>query len=246
MKGLSLDRKANIQPDDIEIKAFRSVLFRWYRRNGRSYPWRDDCSPFHVLLAEMMLQRTKADQVVPIFLKTVRRFPTPMHLAKAALDELGGLLQPLGLSWRIPNFKEMAHQLVERYEGIVPESREELISLPGVGDYIAGAVLAIAFNKPEWVVDSNIVRVFRRYFGIKTTAEGRRDLNVIEIAKKYISRRKPRASALAILDFTALICIPSYPRCGSCPFKSGCKYFLNHHFCKKGDDLKYFNNFLIT
>jgi len=228
VKNVNRIKKEKAIPNDAEIKVFRSILLRWYRRNGRSYPWRDNCSPFHVLLAEMMLQRTKADQVVPVFVRAVDQFPSPRHMAKASINDLESLLKPLGLSWRIPNFKHMAIQLVERFKGIVPRSREELTSLPGVGDYVAGAVLSIAFNQPEWVVDANIVRLFRRYFGIETTAEGRRDRHVIGLAKRYTSRRKPKSSILAVLDHTALICTPRSPHCPSCPLRKGCTYCRYH------------------
>jgi len=227
MNNPSRSRKENAIPEDAEIKAFRSILLRWYRKNGRSYPWRENCSPFHVLLAEMMLQRTKADQVVRVFIKAVKKFRTPEHLAKAKMSDLEDTLKPLGLSWRIPNFKEMAIALVEKFDSRVPESREDLKSLPGVGDYVAGAVLSIAFSQPEWIVDANIVRLFRRYFGIKTSSEGRRDRHVIEIAKRYTSRRKPKSSTLAILDHTALVCMPRSPLCDSCPLKMRCFYFQN-------------------
>lgn len=212
-------------PDNEAVKVFRKILLRWYRRNGRTFPWRENCQPFHLLVAEMMLQRTKAEQVVPVFLNALERYPTPVDLAEAPLSELKVLLQPLGLSWRHPKFKEMAIELVNRFKGKVPESRKLLTSLPGVGDYVAGAVLSIAFNKPEWVVDANIVRLFWRYFDVKTSSEGRRDRHVIELANRYASGRRPKSATLAILDHAALVCIPRSPRCYSCPLRKGCKYY---------------------
>jgi len=212
-------------PSPKEIAAFRYVLLRWYRRHGRSYPWRESPTPFHVLLAEMMLQRTKADQVVPVYRKLLNKYPTAGELAEADLGYLQNILNPLGLAWRIPRFKEMAKALVERFNGVVPEKREELTSLPGVGDYVSGAVLSIAFQKPQWVVDSNIVRLFRRYFGIQTSPEGRRDAHVIELAKRFTSKRKPKEPTLAILDFTALVCTPALPKHKMCPLRSKCVYF---------------------
>jgi len=212
-------------PSRKEIAPFRHILLRWYQKHGRSYPWRKSPTPFHVLLAEMMLQRTKADQVVPVYLKLLNKYPTAGELAEAGLGDLQNILNPLGLAWRIPKFKELAKALVERFNGVVPEKKEELTSLPGVGDYVAGAVLSITFQKPEWVVDSNIVRLFRRYFGIQTSSEGRRDAHVIELAKRFTSKRQPREATLAILDFTALVCTPVSPRHDICPLKSKCVFF---------------------
>ena len=134
-------------------------------------------------------------------------------------------MKPLGLAWRICKFKEMAKALVDRFNGVVPARREELKSLPGVGDYVSGAVLSIALQKPEWVVDSNIVRLFRRYFAIQTSSEGRRDAHVIELAKRFTSKRLPGETTLAILDFTALVCAPALPRHDLCPLKSKCAFF---------------------
>lgn len=128
------------------------------------------------------------------------------------------------MRWRIPSMVSVAQQIQEKYRGKVPETREELITLPGVGDYVAGAVLSIAFNKREWIVDSNIVRVFRRYFGITTSREGRRDKHVIEIAKVYSSCENPRDANLAILDFAAMICNPKTPRHESCILRENCFY----------------------
>jgi len=138
------------------------------------------------------------------------------------LDELSS---PLGLKWRLPAFGLVARELREKYECKVPENREELKTLPGVGEYVAGAVLSVAFGKREWIVDSNIVRVFKRYLGIKTTGEGRRDKHVIEMAKLYVSTKKPAEANLGLLDFAALICIPGNPRCTSCPLCKTCYYY---------------------
>ncbi len=220
----SVHRKTKL-PGGEEIKRFRQTLLRWYRKHGRRYPWRESPAPFHTLLAEMMLQRTQADQVVPVYLKLLKRYPTPADLAKANLIDLRRILKPLGLAWRISKFREMARALVDKFNSVVPQKREELLTLPGVGQYISGAVLSIAFQKPEWIVDSNVVRLFRRYFGIQTSSEGRRDAHVIEHAKRYTSKRCPRAATLAILDHTALICIPRFPRCGNCPLRANCFYF---------------------
>jgi len=211
-----------------DISQLRRRLLRWYRKHGRTYPWRESQSPFHVLLAEMMLQRTRADQVVPIYLEVVQRYPEPEDLAKARLSDLRRIMKPLGLLWRIPNFKAMAKILVEQFGGAVPNSREELTTLPGVGEYVAGAVLSVAFGKREWIVDANVVRLFRRYFGINTSAEGRRDAHVIELARGYAAARNPKSSTLAILDHSALVCVSGVPRCHSCPLSQSCVYFIKN------------------
>jgi len=153
-----------------------------------------------------------------------KEYPDVDSLAEAKQEALEKILYPLGLKWRIPAFGMVAREVREKYQSRIPETREELIFLPGVGEYVAGAVLSIAFGKREWLVDSNIVRIFRRYFGIKTSKEGRWDKHVIEMAKIYASGRNPRKANLAILDFTALICTPGKPGCEKCPLRRNCNY----------------------
>lgn len=212
-------------PTTQEIKDFRKILFRWFNRNKRNYPWRETKDPFRVLIAEMMLQRTKADQVRHVYLKFISNFKTPYDVARTSMRRLNRILYPLGLRWRIKKFKQVSQSIVKNFGGKIPQSRDEISKLPGVGDYVAGIVLSIAFNKKEWIVDSNVVRVFKRYFGISTSKEGRRDRHVIDIAKIYVDCIKPKEANLALLDFAALICIPRKPEHERCPLSVSCNYF---------------------
>lgn len=213
---------SNDQPSYKNIHLFRNKVVRWFDNNKREYPWRQTIDPFRVLIAEMMLRRTKADQVCKVYHNLFARYPDARNLAEAPDKELGRILYPLGLKWRNPAFKLVARELKEKYECKVPKAREELLTLPGVGDYVAGAVLSIGYGQAEWMVDSNIVRLFKRYFGLKTSREARRDKHVIKIAKLYASGKDPRTANLAILDFTALVCTPRKPACEKCPLKRGC------------------------
>jgi len=213
-------------PTRKEIAIFRRRIISWYKKNGRLYPWRKEKDPFKVLVAEMMLRRTKADQVVPVYEQFCREFPNVETLARATREDVENILRPLGLKWRVPAFTMMAREVVEKYHSRIPDNREGLISLPGVGEYVAGAVLSIAYGKNEWLVDSNIVRIFKRYFGIKTSKEGRRDKHVIEMAKIYVSGKEPGRATMGILDITALICKPRKPECEKCPLRIHCHYAL--------------------
>lgn len=186
-------------------------------------------------VAEMMLQRTKADQVQPVYLNFFSNFKTPSDVARTNMKKLTHILYPLGLRWRIKRFKEVSQSIVKIFGGRVPMSREEISKLPGVGDYVAGIVLSVAFNKKEWIVDSNVVRVFKRYFGISTSKEGRRDKHVIDIARTYADSKYPRMVNLALLDFAALICTPRRPKHERCPLAENCHYFI--HDIKKGGSL---------
>jgi A/G-specific adenine glycosylase len=211
-------------PQPKRIRFFRLKMLDWFYKHGRDYPWRHTDDPFRVLIAEIMLRRTKANQVKPVYVTLFDKYPDVESLARASDEQLEKILYPLGLKWRSPTFKLVAKEIREKYNCRIPDTRRELISLPGVGDYVAGAVLAIAFRKAEWMVDSNIVRLFKRYFGVDTSKEGRRDKHIIEIAKAYVRGEDPRGANLAILDFTALVCTPKKPDCRECPLTMDCQY----------------------
>ena len=212
-------------PSAKDIRLFRGKIIRWFDKNKRNYPWRETRDPFKVLIAEMMLRRTKADQVKAVYNRLFAEYPDVETMAEAKNEKLEQILYPLGLKWRTPAFGLVAREVKEKYQCKIPEAREELTTLPGVGEYVAGAVLSVAYGKKEWIVDSNIVRLFRRYFGIKTSKEGRRDKHIVEIAKVYASGENPRKANLALLDFAALICLPRNPKCTLCPVSSTCHYY---------------------
>lgn len=222
------NKSENKTPSSESIRVFRAKIVRWFSKNKRNYPWRETHDPFKVLIAEMMLRRTKADQVKEVYEQLFKKYPDVKALAKAEDKKLEKILYHLGLKWRTPTFGLVAREIREKYRCKVPETREELTALPGVGEYVAGAVLSVAYGKKEWIVDSNIIRLFRRYFGIRTSKEGRRDKHVIEIANIYSSGRNPRKANLAILDFTALICIPRNPKCVMCPLSDSCHYYSSN------------------
>ena len=211
-----------------EVESFRQKILDWFYKYGRDYPWRNTGDPFKVLIAEIMLRRTKADQVKPVYTALFDRYPSVESLAGASDEQLERILYPLGLKWRSPAFKLVAREIREKYNCRVPETREKLTGLLGVGDYVAGAVLTIAYEKPEWMVDSNIVRLFKRYFGVDTSKEGRRDKHIIEMAKTYVRGEDPRGATLALVDFPALICTPINPKCQICPVETNCKFHLEN------------------
>ena len=198
----------------------------WFRKNKRDYPWRKTRNPFRILIAEMMLQRTKADQVLNVYNKFFSEFNSPEKVAHTGLRKIREILYPIGLKWRAKNFKSVCILLIKNFNGEIPDTRTKLIRLPGVGEYVAGMILSTAFNKSEWVVDSNIVRLFKRYFGIPTSKEGRRDKHIVELAKVYVTTGRPKEANLALLDFAALICVPRNPKCIRCPLFKTCRYFI--------------------
>ncbi len=213
-------------PSVKQIKKFRQNILKWFRKNQRYYPWRQTNDPFKILIAEMMLRRTKADQVKPVYKQFFKKFPDIESVANVDKREIKRVMYPLGMRWRISAFWLVAKVIKKKYNCKVPDNRELLQQLPGVGEYVAGAVLSIGYGKKEWIVDSNIVRLFKRYFGVNTSKEGRRDKHVIEMAKAYVTCKNPRKANLAILDFASLICKQQNPACKKCILNRKCNYII--------------------
>ena len=203
----------------------RQTLLRWFRKHARKYPWRETDDPYQVLIAELMLRRTQADQVKPVFEEFIEEFPDARSLDEADEHRVAELVYPLGLNWRTPAFKKVVREVGEKYGYQIPETREELTGLTGVGDYVAGAVLSVAYGKKEWIVDTNVARVFQRYYGLETIKEARRDKQVVGLARAYATGRDPRRANLAILDFAALVCTARKPRCPECPLRRECIFY---------------------
>ncbi len=120
--------------------------------------------------------------------------------------------------------QELARLIVTSFHGDIPRSREELIKLPGIGEYVAGIFLSSALNRREWIVDTNVVRVLSRFFGLKPRGDGRRDRRIIAIAKKYANCSNPRLANFAIIDFAALVCKSNSPAHSKCYVHSECEY----------------------
>jgi A/G-specific adenine glycosylase len=212
---------------------FREQLVAWGVRHGRSFPWRSSSDPYHLLIAEMMLRRTQARQVVPVYEEFLRRYPTPQALAAAPEEEVAGLLRPLGLSWRIPAFRHMGQRLIADYDGEVPRDREALLALPGVGEYVADAIRCFAYHEPIPLLDTNTVRVAGRYFGFPVHAESRRRAPVKRAVACLVDPHAPRASNLALLDLAATVCRPRRPHCASCPVARGCTWRQAELLCQE-------------
>lgn len=207
-----------------DARWFRSRLLHWFSSNGREFLWRKQQDPYAILLAELMLHRTQARQVEPTFRRFLERFPTLNDLARANEIDVKQELAPLGLSWRLAKIVPMARILIDQYGGEIPRDRDALLSLPGVGPYIADAVRVLAYGDVAALVDTNTVRVAGRYFGFATDAESRRRRSVREAIALLISTDCSRDSNLALLDLAALVCRPAKPRCDRCPVADHCPY----------------------
>jgi len=213
----------------MKMEKFAELLLEWYQKNGRSYAWRRKNDPYEILIAEIMLQRTKADQVEPVYLSFIRTFPTPKELNDASRKEVETHFAKLGLMWRAVLVKSLAAELVTRFDERVPSNREQLLSLSSVGEYIADAVLSFAYGRDVAVVDANVCRILGRVFGLEARGEARRDPRFREIAQNTLPHGKAKQFNWAMIDFGALVCTPRNPSCGICPILPICDYGQEHH-----------------
>lgn len=197
-------------------------LLSWWKRSGREYPWREESNPFRVLVAEMLLQRTKADQVLAVYPLFIERFPEPHVLGKARQGDIEIFFRRLGLIWRAKKMWMLGRTLLKKFNGRVPDTHEELLSLPGVGEYVADAVLASAFGENVVAVDANVCRIIGRLFDVKARGEARRDPKFREIAQRMMPGDRAKEFNWAMIDFAALVCTPRNPKCATCPVKNMC------------------------
>jgi A/G-specific adenine glycosylase len=207
------------------IPWLRRRLLSWFKQSGRSFPWRDpERTPYEVVVAEILLQRTTAAGVARAYAGFTERYPSWEALAQAPHEGLENALRPLGL-WRQKAlaFQQLAQSIEER-GGIVPRSRAELERLPGIGPYTASAVLAIVCGRAEPLLDVNMARCLWRFFGSPepTTQGPKRWLQAL--ALRLVSGKRSLQVNWAVLDFGALVCKARGPRCQKCPLRARCQY----------------------
>ena len=202
---------------------FVDTLMDWSSDHFAEFPWRSTDNIWHALVAEMMLQRTDADQVVAVYNHFAERFPTPESFLKYPDTDV---FASLGLHWRQKNLEALASSLVER-----PPLRdaEHFLHLPGVGPYINGALRSLHLGKRDYIIDSNVVRIYGRFFGFPTDAETRRKRWFVSIADSMTpdSPEKCRSYNYALIDFTRSLCKPT-PSCSQCPLLESCQFARAH------------------
>jgi A/G-specific adenine glycosylase len=196
--------------------SFTRKLLAWYKRNARVLPWRKTRNPYAILVSEFMLQQTQVSRVLEYFPRFMARFPTITSLAgagrKAVMEEWDGL----GYYARARNLHKLAREVTRRLDGTVPDSPEDLRTLPGVGRYTAGAVACFAYEKAVPTVDTNVRRVLERAFAPK---------DVWELAAKLVPKNGERAWRFnqALMELGALVCTARKPKCPECPVRSDCR-----------------------
>jgi A/G-specific adenine glycosylase len=208
---------------------FVKNLLSWFEENKREFPWRVDegANPYHILVAELMLKKTRADNASTVYTKFIELFPTPKSIATASDEDIETIIQPLGLiKQRKKAFISIFTTIEDTYKGKIPSRKKELQELPYVGEYTVNAVLCFGFNKKVPIVDVNVTRICQRYFGLEAYGDPRVDTHIWELLKGIIPRNQFRDFNLALLDFGALICKSKKPDCKKCELKNRCQFLI--------------------
>ena len=209
------------QPERIEH--IQGKLLRWYGRHQRTLPWRGVGDPYAIWVSEIMLQQTQVATVRPYYRRFLRRFASVRKLAKAPLADVLKAWEGLGYYGRARNLHRAAKQIVKDFAGKLPHTAPELINLPGIGRYTAGAIASIAFGLDEPVLDGNVTRVLCRVFRVRTNPkESATQKKLWSLARRLVPPGKADLFNQALMDLGAIVCTPRRPDCLHCPLKTLC------------------------
>jgi A/G-specific adenine glycosylase len=204
-------------------ETIKSLLADWYKINCRDLPWRRSRDPYRIWVSEVMLQQTQVRTVEPYYRRFISRYPDVNRLARADLQSVLKLWEGLGYYSRARNLHKAAGIVVSRMAGRIPDAWEALRELPGIGDYIAAAVLSIAFGRAHAVVDGNVKRVLARLFLVTEPVNQSSSHKVFrDLADRLLDAHNPGRHNQAMMELGALVCTPSAPRCRQCPVDRFC------------------------
>jgi A/G-specific adenine glycosylase len=203
--------------------SFASILTGWYQKNKRILPWRNTKDPYKIWLSEIILQQTRVDQGISYYLKFEKEFPTVKTLANADEQKVLNMWQGLGYYSRARNLKKAADQVTTEFNGVFPTDYKNLLKLKGVGKYTAAAVASFSKNERVPVVDGNVYRVISRYLNIDEPINTPKSYEIFsEAALELMENSRPDEFNQAIMEFGALHCTPTNPKCDKCPLSDQC------------------------
>jgi len=226
----------------------KKILY-WYDNNKRSLPWRRKCSSkqkeYFTLVSEFMLQQTQVTTVIPYFNNFIKNIPNFEALAKVNEIKLLRCWQGLGYYSRAKNLKKSSRLIIDKYNGRLPDNYDELIKLPGVGDYTASAISAIAFNQQIIPLDGNIERLLKRILNLKTEKEIKKE-NLHKEKKVFGQTSRSNDYVQALMEIGALLCKPKNPNCDKCPITKYCLSFKRQDFEIKKKNKKIIDKFYLA
>ena len=229
-------------------------IIDWYSQNKRDLPWRHTKDPYKIWLSEIILQQTQVTQGLPYYHRFITAYPDVHRLASASEQEVLNLWQGLGYYSRARNLHYTAKDIVNNYQGIFPKTYNKLLKLKGIGEYTAAAIASFCYNEPIAVLDGNVYRVLARIFGIDTPINSTEGKKIFKnLAQKNIYTQNPAIYNQAIMEFGALLCKPTQPKCDICPVSKDCIGYqtgktnkLPIKLSKNKIKNRYLNYFLVT
>lgn len=202
---------------------FQRRLLKWYRRERRDLPWRRTRDPYRIWVSEIMLQQTQVSTVVPYYQRFVKELPTVRRLAAAPFSKVLSLWAGLGYYHRSRNLHRTAGLIVRNHRGRFPDRHEDVLALPGIGRYTAGAILSLAFNKRFPVVDGNVERVLARVLALRGNIKSApHQKRLWAVAEQLVPASAPSDFNQAMMELGATVCLPRQPQCGRCPVLQSC------------------------
>lgn len=191
----------------MEKNRFQEAVLEWYNENGRSFYWREEnLTPFQVLILEMMLKRTRAETVDKFVAEILEQFSSPQKVVDMEPEDITEVIEPLGLyNRRCKNLVNVCRDIVEKYDGEIPDEREDLLSISGVGEYIADAVLCFGFGKSVLVLDGNVAQVASYYFDLPVPDDLRQDSEIRDKLQPYVPEQRPEEFNWGLIDNGALL-----------------------------------------
>jgi len=214
------------QPGELTINFIHKSLLSWFKIAGRKFPWRETRNPYKILIAEKLLQQTSTrPTLIEAYNGLTKRYPVVGDLAGADIEDILHFVQPLGFHYRAAELVKLAKTIQDKHCGSIPADIDQLMKLPGVGDYIARAILCFGFGEDVPIVDTNVARILYRLFNFpgKMPANPARKKSLIKLAGWLIPKGEAREFNLAVLDLGALVCKSHRPKCFDCPLSSICK-----------------------
>jgi len=212
------DRKHRAAITPSGLRTFRRNVLAWYQANGRDLPWRRTRDPYAIVVSEIMLHQTQVSRVIPFYERFLQKYPTVEVMARARRRDVKRLTDPLGYKVRGQWLHAIAQHVAEERAGYFPDTLDGLRRLPGVGRYTAGAVMSFAFHRDAPILDTNVARLLRRYFG----ATGEQSILWL-LAGRVIPTGKAYVFNQAMMDLGALVCVSRKPRCTECPLRRSCR-----------------------
>ncbi|MEA2033618.1 MAG: hypothetical protein U9N41_08565 [Euryarchaeota archaeon] len=202
---------------------FQESVIQWYKKYGRhELPWRKTKDPFLILVAEVLLRQTGAWKAENVYEKIVKQFGTIRELSIGDVTELKKLITPLGLHHRAELLITISKEIVNRFDGRIPPSYNELVGIKGIGQYIANSILCFGYNLRVPIVDESVKRVMSRCAGYRSKKKAYADTDLWVLVSSYLPKRNYVEFNYGLLDIGATFCKPSKPCCEDCPLKKLC------------------------